>query len=73
LVLALTIKIKEESALELVTLAPLLLPFKEIKGLNIKMLRSSFLFRGEVPKAKGEDSDSNGSKSSENVFITSSL
>jgi hypothetical protein len=52
LVLALTIKTKEEkSALELVTLAPLLLPFREVKGLNSKMLRSSFLFRGKVPKA----------------------
>ena len=52
LVLALTIKTKEEeSVLELVTLAPLLLPFKEVKGLNTKMLRSSFLFGGKVPKA----------------------
>ena len=51
LVLALTIKIKEESIPELVTLVPLLLPFKEVKGLNIKILRSSFLFRGKVPKA----------------------
>ena len=51
LVLALTIKTKEESALEPVTLVPLLLPFKEVKGLNIRMLRSLFLFRGKVPKA----------------------
>ena len=52
LVLALTIKAKEEeSALELVTLVPLLLPFREVKGLNIKILYSSFLFRGKVPKA----------------------
>ena len=51
LVLALTIKTKEESILELVTLAPLLLPFKEIKGLNVKMLCSLFLFGGKVPKA----------------------
>jgi hypothetical protein len=72
-VLALTIKIKEKSAPEPVTLAPLLLPFKEIKGLNIKILRSSFLFGGEVPKAKGEDSNSNRSKPLENVFIASSL
>jgi len=49
--LALTIKTKGESALELVTLASLLLPFKEIKGTNIKILRSLFLFRGRVPKA----------------------
>ena len=51
LVLALTIKTKEESILELVTPAPLLLPFKEVKGLNTRMLYSSFLFRGKVPKA----------------------
>jgi len=50
-VLALTIKTKEESALELVTPAPLLLPFEEVKGLNVRMLRSSFLFGGKVPKA----------------------
>jgi hypothetical protein len=37
------------------------------------MLYSLFLFRGKVPKAKGEDSNSNGSKPLENVFITSSL
>jgi len=48
--LALTVKTKEESAPEPVTLAPLLLPFKEVKGLNIRMLRSSFLFRGKVSK-----------------------
>ena len=51
LVLALTIKTKEESTLEPVTLVPLLLPFKEVKGLNVRILRSSFLFRGKVPKA----------------------
>ena len=51
LVLALTIKTKEESAPELVTPVPLLLPFKEVKGLNVRILRSSFLFRGKVPKA----------------------
>jgi hypothetical protein len=50
LVLALTIKIKEESVLELITLAPLLLPFKEVKSLNIKMLYNLFLFRGKVLK-----------------------
>ena len=50
--LALTVKTKEEeSTLEPVTPVPLLLPFREVKGLNIKMLRSSFLFRGKVPKA----------------------
>ena len=74
LVLALTIKAKEEeSVLELVTLGPLLLPFKEVKGLNAKMLRNLFLFRGKVLKAKGEDSKSNRSTSLEDIFITSSL
>jgi len=73
LVLASTIKTKEEeSALELVTLAPLLLPFKEVKGLNVKMLRSLFLFRGKVPKAKGNNSKSNGSTSLEDNLIASS-
>ena len=72
--LALTIKTKEEeSALELVTPVPLLLPFKEVKGLNVKILRSLFLFRGKVPKAKGKDSKSNRSKSLKDNLITSSL
>ena len=72
--LALTIKTKEEeSAPEPVTLAPLLLPFKEVKGLNIKMLRSLFLFRGKVPKAKGKNSKSNRSTSLEDNFVASSL
>jgi hypothetical protein len=72
-VLALIIKAKEEeSVLELVTLEPLLLPFKEIKGLNAKMLRNSFLFGGKVPKAKGKDSKSDGSTSLEDVFVASS-
>ena len=72
--LALTIKAKEEeSILELVTPGPLLLPFKEVKGLNAKMLCNLFLFRGKVPKAKGEDSKSDRSTSLEDIFITSSL
>ena len=50
LVLALTIKIKEESVLEPVTLVPLLLSFKKVKGLNIRMLYSLFLFGGKVPE-----------------------
>jgi len=50
-VLALIIKTKEESIPELVAPVPLLLPFKEVKGLNIRMLYSLFLFRGKVPKA----------------------
>src|ERR1700722_1874035 len=56
LVLALTTKNKdEESALEPVTLVFLLLPFKEVKGLNAKMLYSLFLFGGKISKAKAED------------------
>ena len=50
LVPALIIKIKEESVLEPVTLVLLLLLFKEVKGSNIRMLYSLFLFRGKVPK-----------------------
>jgi hypothetical protein len=74
LVLALTIKAKEEEEefiLELVTLGPLLLPFKEVRGLNAKILRSMFLFGSKVPKAKGKDSKSN--RSLEDTFITSFL
>ena len=59
LVLALTIEIKKEFMLELVTLVPLLLLFKEVKGLNIKILHSLFLFRGKVPKVQREDSKFN--------------
>jgi len=73
-VLALTIKIKEkEFALEPVTLVPLLLLFKEVKDLNVKILCSSFLFKGKVFKIKGEDLEFNGSTSLEDIFITSSL
>ena len=50
LVLALTVKIEEESVPELVTLAPLLLSFKEVKGLNTRMLYNSFLFKDKIPK-----------------------
>jgi len=73
-VLALTIKTKEEGfAPDSVTLAPLLLPFKEVKSLNAKMLYSSFLFRGKVPKTKGEDLESDKSTSLKNAFAASSL
>jgi len=73
-VLALTVKSKgEKSVLELVTLEPLLVPFKEVKGLNIKILYISFLFRGKVPKANREVSKSNKSTSLEDVFIASFL
>ena len=72
--LALTIKTKkEESVLEPVTLVPLLLPFKEVKGLNVKILRSLFLFREKVPKAKGNNFKSNRSTSLKDNLITSSL
>ena len=40
-------------------MAPLLLLFKEVKGLNIKILCSLFLFRGKVPKVQREDSKFN--------------
>ena len=74
LVLALTVKAKGEGSVpELVTLGPLLVPFKEVKGLNTKILRSSFLFGGKVSKANREDSKSNKSTSLEDIFITSSL
>jgi len=73
-VLALTIKARGEgSVLKPVTLGPLLVPFKEVKGLNIKILRSTFLFRGKVPKANREDSKSDKSTSLEDIFVTSSL
>jgi len=72
--LALTVKARGKGfILELVTLGPLLVPFKEVKGLNVKMLRSTFLFEGKVPKANREDSKSNKSTSLKDVFITSSL
>ena len=74
LVPALTIKAKGKGFIpEPATLGPLLVPFKEVKGLNIKMLYSLFLFRGKVPKANRENSKSNKSMSLEDVFITSSL
>jgi len=73
-VLASTVKAKGEgSVLEPVTLGPLLVPFKEVKGLNVKMLYSMFLFRGKVPKANKKDSKSNKSTSLEDIFVTSSL
>jgi len=72
-VLALTIKTKKEGfALDLVTLAPLLLPFKEVKGLNVKILCSSFLFRGKISKTKGEDLEFNKSTSLKDIFVISS-
>ena len=73
MVLALTIKTKEEEfILKLVTLIPLLLPFKEIKGLNIKTLYSLFIFKGKVPKAKRKDSKFNKFISLKDVFAANS-
>ena len=72
--LALTIKARGKGFIpELVTLGPLLVPFKEVKGLNAKMLYSLFLFRGKVLKANRENSKFNKSTSLEDIFITSSL
>ena len=50
LVPALTVKIEKEFILKLVTPVPLLLFFEEVKGLNIRILCSLFLFGGKVPK-----------------------
>ena len=50
LVLALTVEIKEESVLELITPVLLLLLFKEVKDLNVKILYNLFLFGGKVSK-----------------------
>ena len=72
--LASTVKTKEEKfILKLVTSVPLLLLFKKIKGLNVKMLHSLFIFRGKVPEAKGEDFKFNGFMSLKDIFTASSL
>jgi len=74
LVLASTIEAKkEESALGPVTPTPLLLPFKEVKGSNAKILCSLFLFGGNIPKAEKEDFKSDGSMSLADIFVTNSL
>jgi len=73
-VLILTIKTKEkESALEPITLALLLLPFKKVKGLNAKMLYSLFLFKGKILKAKRENLEFNKFMSLKDIYIISSL
>jgi len=73
-VLALTVKAKGKGfILELVTLGPLLVPFKEVKGLNAKILCNLFLFGGKVPKANGEDFKFDESMSLEDIFVASSL
>ena len=74
LVLALTIKAKGKGFVpKLVTLGPLLVLFKEVKGLNIKILYSLFLFRGKVFKANREDFKFNKSIFLKNIFIANSL
>jgi len=73
-VLALTIKTKEEEFVpKPVTLAPLLLPFKEVKSLNAKMLRSSFLFGSKVPKIKRENLKFDESTPLEDIYIINFL
>ena len=72
--LASTIKTKEEeSVLKPVILTLLLLPFKKVKGLNIKILDSLYLFKGKVPKTKREDFKFNGSTPLADIFIINSL
>jgi hypothetical protein len=73
LVPASTVKAEGEGfAPEPVTPGPLLVPFEEVKGSNAKMLRTSFLFGGKVPKADGEDSESDESTSLEDAFVAGS-
>ena len=50
----------------------LLLLFKEVKSLNIKILYSLFLFRGKVPKVQGEDSESDKFIFLKNDFVAGS-
>jgi len=59
LILILIIKPKKKSASKPITLTFLLLPFKEIKGLNIKVLCILFLFKNKIPKIKKEDLEFN--------------
>jgi hypothetical protein len=63
---------EEESVPEPVTPAPQLLPFEEVKGSTTKMLRSSFLFGGKVSEAEAEDSESDGSTSSDDILAAGS-
>ena len=48
------------------------MPFKKVKGLNIKILGSLYLFRGKIPKAKREDFKSNKSIPLADIFVISS-
>ena len=71
--LASTIKTKKkEFTLEPVTLALLLLPFKKVKGLNVKILGSLYLFKSKIPKIKREDFKSNGSTPLADIFVINS-
>ena len=53
----------------------MLLPFKEIKGLNVKILYSLFIFKGKVPEAEAEEKDFKFNRfiSLKDVFATNSL
>ena len=50
----------------------MLLLFKKVKGLNIKILGSLCLFKGKIPKAKREDFKFNKSISLTDIFIINS-
>ena len=50
----------------------MLLPFKKINGLNVKILGSLYLFNGKVPKVKREDFKFNRSMPLADIFIISS-
>ena len=72
--LALTIKAKGKgSVLKLIILGPLLVLFKKVKGLNIKILYSLFLFRGKVSKANKKDFKFNKSIFLKDVFVANFL
>ena len=49
------------------------MPFKKVKGLNIKILGSLYLFKGKIPKATREDFKFNKSISLVNIFVINSL
>ena len=50
----------------------MLLPFKKVKGLNIKILGSLYLFKGKVLKTKREDFKFNKSTLLVNIFVINS-
>ena len=51
----------------------MLLPFKKVKGLNVKILDSLYLFKGKIPKAKKENFKFNGSTPLADIFVINSL